>query len=160
MATRAAVGDFVSQRALAVAGVSRGGKKFGNAVCRELKAKGYRVYPIHPHADAIDGDPCYRRFADLPEPVGGVIVVVPPSEAQQVVRDAAAAGITRVWLQQGAESPEAVRVCEQAGISVVSGHCILMFVEPVTSIHKLHGWVWRILGWHPSSGCEGSVLSC
>ncbi len=146
MATRVAVEDFVSQPALAVAGISRGGKKFGNAVCRELKAKGYRVYPIHPSADAIDGAPCYRSFAALPEPVGGVVVTVNPKEAEQVVRDAAAAGIRRVWLQQGAESPAALHVCEQAGMSVVSGECVLMFAEPVASFHMVHRWIWRLIG--------------
>ena len=146
MVTRAAVQEFVSQPAIAVAGISRGGKKFGNAVCRELKAKGYRVYPIHPSADAIDGEPCYPSFAALPEPVGGVVISVKPKVAEQVVRDAAAAGIRRVWLQQGAGSPAALSICEQAGISVVSGECILMFAEPVASIHKLHRWIWRIIG--------------
>ncbi len=146
MATRAAVTDFISQPALAVAGISRGGKKFGNAVCRELKAKGYRIYPVHPSADTIDGAPCFRSFAALPEPVGGVIVTVKPAEAEKVVRDAAAAGIRRVWLQQGAESPAALRFCEQAGISVVAGECVLMFAEPVASFHKVHRWVWRLIG--------------
>ena len=48
MATKAAVEEFINQRILAVAGISRGGKKFGNTVCRELKAKGYRIYPVRP----------------------------------------------------------------------------------------------------------------
>jgi hypothetical protein len=52
---RADVEAFVSEPALAVVGVSRTGKKFGNIACRELRAKGFRVYPIHPSADRIDG---------------------------------------------------------------------------------------------------------
>jgi len=53
-----AIGQFLAQPALALAlvGLSRSGKKFGNVACRELKAKGYRVYPIHPSADVIDGN--------------------------------------------------------------------------------------------------------
>ena len=146
MTSRAAVEGFVSQRVLAVVGASRSGKKFGNAVCRELKAKGYRVYALHPHAAAIEGEACYRDFASLPEKVGGVVVVVKPSEAEKVVREAAAAGVTRVWLQQGAGSAEAVRFCEEQGLSVVTGHCILMFTEPVGPFHGFHRWLWRVLG--------------
>jgi hypothetical protein len=146
MASRAAVEAFVGQRVLAVAGVSRSGRKFGNAVCRELKAKGYRVYPVHPHATVIDGEPCYPSFAALPEKPGGVVVVVKPGEVPNVVSEAAAAGITRVWLQQGAESAEAVTFCEAQGLTVVAGECILMFAEPVGSLHGIHRWVWRILG--------------
>ncbi len=56
MTSRATVDDFLAQRSLAVVGVSRGGKKFGNMVYRELKAKGYRLFPIHPEAEELEGD--------------------------------------------------------------------------------------------------------
>jgi hypothetical protein len=150
MTSRAIVEEFVSQRVLAVVGVSRSGKKFGNAVCRELRAKGYRVYALHTQAESIDGEPCYRDFSALPESVGGVVVVVKPDEAAKVVREAAAAGIKRIWLQQGAGSPEAVRFCEAQGMSVVTGECILMFTEPVGPFHGFHRWLWRVFGKLPS----------
>jgi predicted CoA-binding protein len=115
-------------------------------VCRELKDKGYRIYPVHPQADAIGGDACYRAFGALPEPAGGVVVAVRPAEAERVVRDAAAAGIRRVWLQQGAESGAAVRFCEEQGMTVVAGQCILLHAEPVRSVHAIHRWFARIFG--------------
>ena len=42
----------------------------------------------------VDGERCYRSLADLPEPVGGVLVVVPLEQGMDVVHQAAAAGIT------------------------------------------------------------------
>jgi predicted CoA-binding protein len=146
MTTKAAIKDFLDQRTLAVVGVSRGGKKFGNTAYKELKAKGYQVFPVNPHVDAIDGDRCYSSLSALPEPVGGVLIVVPPRETEQVVRDAAAAGIRRVWMQQGAESQAAIQFCEERGISAIHGECILMFAEPAAFYHRLHRWVWRLLG--------------
>jgi len=71
---------------------------------------------------------------------------VPPAETEQVVQEAAAAGIRRVWMQQGAESEAAIRFCEEHGMSVVHGECILMFAQPVDSVHRLHRWIWRLLG--------------
>jgi predicted CoA-binding protein len=142
---REAIDDFLSQRTLAVVGVSRGGKKFGNAATRELRKKGYRVIPVHPEAQKIDGERCYPSLKELPEPVGGVLIVVPPSETEKVVEEASAAGIRRVWMQQGAESQEAVEYCKSGGMSVVHGECVLMYAEP-TGGHKLHHWVWRLLG--------------
>jgi hypothetical protein len=44
--------------------------------------------------------------------------------------EAAAAGIHHVWLQQGAESPEVLKACRDAGIDAVSGECVLMFARP------------------------------
>ena len=146
---RAAVDQFVAQPALALVGVSRSGKKFGNAAYRELSAKGYRVYPIHPSADVIDGVHCYSRFADLPEVVDAVLVVVPPSQAAAVVRDAAAAGIHHVWLQQGAESVEACDLAASLGIECVAGECILMFANP-TGVHRLHRGIRKLVGGLPA----------
>jgi predicted CoA-binding protein len=146
MATKAAVSDFLAQRMLAVVGASRTGTKFGNTAYKELKAKGYKVIPVNPQAEIIDGDPCYPSLSALPEAVDGVLIVVPPSETEKVVRDAAEAGIRRVWMQQGAESQAAIRFCEERGISVVHGECILMFADPTAVHHRLHRWAWGILG--------------
>ena len=147
--TKAAIDAFVALPALAIDGVSRSGKKFGNAACRELRARGYRVYPIHPSADVIDGVRCYSRFADLPEPVDAALVVVPPAESSAVVREAPAAGIHHVWLQQGAESVDVLQTCHNLGLTFVWGECILMFTQP-TGIHKAHQWLWRVLGKLPA----------
>ena len=146
MTTKIAVADFVAQRKLAIVGVSRGGIKFGNMAFRALQEKGYRVFPVNPNAEEIGGERCYPNLRALSETVGGVLVVVPPRAAEQVVRDAAAAGITRVWLQQGAECESAIRFCEENGLEVVHGECILMFAQPVASFHRWHRWLWQVLG--------------
>ncbi len=146
MTTKAAVNDFLTQKSLAVVGVSRSGGKFGNMAYRNLRQKGYRLFPVHPEAAEVEGDRCYPSLGDLPEPVDGVLVVVPPARTEQVVRDAAAAGIKRVWLQQGAASPKAVAYCREQGMDVVDGECILMFAEPTGLGHRMHRWVWRLLG--------------
>jgi hypothetical protein len=146
MTSKAAVADFVSQRKLAVVGISRKKMKFGNLAFRELKRKGYKLFPVHPHAEQLEGERCSASLAALPEPVEGVLVIVPPAQAAQVVREAAAAGIRRVWLQQGAGSPAAIRFCEENGISVVHGECILMFAQPAAWYHRAHRWVWGLLG--------------
>jgi predicted CoA-binding protein len=77
--------------------------------------------------------------------VGGVLVIVPPAAAEQVIRDAAAAGIRRVWLQQGADSARAVALCQELGLSVVAGECVLMFAEPAGFVHRAHRFAWRVL---------------
>jgi len=146
MTAKATVREFLEQPTLAVVGVSRAGNKFGNTAYRELKSKGYRVYPVHPEAEAIDGDRCYPSLNALPEPADGVLIVVPPQQTEKVVRDAAEAGIRRVWMQQGAESLAAIRFCEEQGIDVVHNECVLMFAEPTAFPHRLHRCVWRLLG--------------
>src|SRR5262245_42221723 len=55
MSSMAMINEFVSQPALALMGMSRSGKKFGNLAYRTLVSNGYRVYPIHPEATTIAG---------------------------------------------------------------------------------------------------------
>ncbi len=145
------VSDFLSHRDLALVGISRNGKKFGNAIFKDLSAKGYHVYPVHPQVREIDGQTCWPSLLDLPARVDGVVVVVPPAETEKVVRDAAKAGIPRVWMQQGSESDAAIRFCRENGITVVSDACILMFAEPTVFFHRVHRWFWRLFGKSPHS---------
>jgi predicted CoA-binding protein len=146
MTSKATVDDFIGQKSLAVVGVSRNSAKFGNAIYKTLKEKGYQVFPVNPKAESIEGDRCYPTLSALPEKVGGVVVVVPPAQTEQVVKEAQAAGITRVWLQQGAESPAAIQFCQQNGLQTVHGECILMFASGKQFPHNMHRWVWGLIG--------------
>lgn len=139
------VDAFLAQPSFALVGVSRTPEKFGNTILRTLTSKGMRVYPLHPVLDAVDGIRCYSHFADMPQPVGGVIVCVPPAESVSVVRDAAEAGIRHVWLQQGAESAYVANLCVELGLDAVVGECILMFANP-TGMHRFHRTVDSVLG--------------
>lgn len=144
--TREDIDEFLALPVLAVVGASRGGRKFGNAAYRELRSHGRRVFAVHPSAAAIEGDPAFRSLSQLPAPVDGVLIVVPPAETEKVVREAAEAGIRRVWMQQGAQSRAAIHFCAERGIQVVHGHCILMFLEPAHFLHRAHRWVWGVVG--------------
>ncbi len=146
MNTLSLITEFISQRNLALVGISRSGRKFGNSIFRDLSAKGYSIYPVHPEASKIQGMPCYASILELSDKVGGVILVIPPAETEKVVRDIVKAGIPRVWMQQGSESVEAIRYCEKNGVKVIRGECILMFAEPAAFPHRAHRWIRQLFG--------------
>ena len=143
------VKDFVSQKTLAMVGLSRSETAFSANIYKELTAKGYRLLPVNPNASDIRGASCYPNLASLPEKVGGVLIVTPPAQTEAVVREAADQGMTRVWIQQGAQSPAAEKLCQERGLSAVSRKCIMMFAEPVNSIHGMHRWVAKVFGQLP-----------
>ena len=147
--SRSSVDAFLAQPAFALIGVSRSGHKFGNVILRELRAKGMRVYPVHPIATTIDGVTCYSSLRALPEKVGGLIICIPPAEAVNALRDAKEAGIRHVWLQQGAESPYVASLCVELGLDAVIGECILMFARP-SGIHKVHRAIAGMFGKVPA----------
>jgi predicted CoA-binding protein len=146
MNTKKGVEDFLAHKHLAVVGVSRSGKDFSNTAYRELKQKGYRLVPVNPYADSLEGERCFRRLTDIPDKPEGAVVITNSAQTESVVRDAAEAGIRHLWIQQGCQSAGALELARQKGLSVVSGECILMFAEPVASFHCFHRWVWKLLG--------------
>lgn len=138
------VNEFLSEKALAIVGVSRSGNKMGNGILKDLNTKGYNLYPVHPSANEINGVKCYPDFNSLPEKVGGVIISVPPKETEKIVRQVEQSGIKKIWMQNGAESQEAIDFCLEKEITVVHHKCILMFAEPTAFFHKMHRWIWNI----------------
>lgn len=149
MNTRQDVEDFLAQKTLAMAGLSRSEQAFSMTVYRELKSKGYHLLPVNPNANVIAGDKCYPDLHALPEQVGGVIVFTPPAETERVVREAAEAGIRRIWIQQGAESEAALAYCRENDLDAISGQCVMMFAEPVASFHGFHRWFKKLFGGLP-----------
>lgn len=148
-ASRQTVENFLASDAFAVVGVSADRKKFGNVVYRTMKEKHAVVYPVHRTLDTVEGDPCYKNIAAVPADVHAVVTVVPPSATLDVVKECAAKGITQIWMQPGSESNQAIAEAEKAGLTAVAGECILMFIEPVTSFHKFHRFVNKIVGRYP-----------
>ncbi len=138
--------DFIALKNLAIVGVSRSGKKFGNAIATEMRQRGYNMFIVHPEAREIDGQPCYPDLASLQSKVEGVVICVPPRRAAQVLQEAADAGIRHIWLQQGAQSPDVLAKAKQAGLDPVPGKCLLMYAEPVRSIHGFHRAIARLFG--------------
>lgn len=149
MSAKSAIESFLSQKRVAVVGVSRSGRKFGAAIYRELQAKGYKTFAVNQKGGAAGEIPLYANLTSIPEPVDGIVTVIPPRETDEVVDEAIRAGIKHIWMQQGSKSEKAAQSCRENGINVVPGECILMFLEPVTSIHRLHRWIWRLLGKAP-----------
>ena len=150
MNSKKTVEEFLAQKKIAVVGVSRKKTKFGNAIYRELKQKGYTVYPINPNIKEYEGVICYPDLYSLPEKIDAVVINVPPEQTEKLVREANEIGITKIWLQQGSQSENAVKFCKENGMDCVSNECILMFAQPSAFIHWAHKWVWGVFGKLPT----------
>jgi uncharacterized protein len=137
---------FFEQKNIAVVGVSRNGKKFGNVVFKDLLARGYNVFAINKSGETINGEKSYVDLNSVPEKLDGLVTVVPPAETVNVIKEAAAVGINHVWMQQGSESEDAILLCQENNIKEVHGQCIMMYAEPVENFHAFHRWLWKIFG--------------
>ena len=120
--------DFLAGTTFAVAGASPNRAKFGNKVLRCYLQNGRRAFAVNPLNTEVEGVPCVKTLAELPEPVHGLSIITPPQVTEKLVEDAHKAGIKRIWMQPGAESDLAIQRCRALGISLISGGPCLLVV--------------------------------
>jgi predicted CoA-binding protein len=144
----AQIQNFISGRRIAIVGASRSNDKyrFGNMAATELQRRGYEIFLVHPQAQTINDQATYPNLAALKGRVDGVLVSVQAAKGADVLREAAAAGLHNVWLQQGGESPELIKLGEELHLNLVTGKCILMYALPVRGFHVIHRFVARVSG--------------
>jgi len=117
---------FLSQRVIAVVGVSTSGGKYGNIVMSHLKARGYIVYGINAKGGQAGGHILYPTLAEAPEKPDVVVFVVPPAITENVLKDVKHLNIDKVWLQPGTESKNAIDYCINNNISIIHNRCIMV----------------------------------
>jgi uncharacterized protein len=111
---------------IAVVGATDNPQKYGSVIYKDLKRKGYRVYPVNPGRDTVDGDTAYATVADLPVAPDIIDLVVPAEVGVKVVRQALDVGYDRIWVQPGAESPELLRLLQESDAEYIADACIMV----------------------------------
>ncbi len=128
--TRDLIREFMASGPYAVVGASSDRDKYGNKVLRAYQQQGQEVYPINPRGGVIEGLKAYPNLAAVPVRVRGISIITPPQITERVVEEAAAAGAEFVWMQPGAESPEAIRKAASLGLKVIAdGSCYLVLAH-------------------------------
>lgn len=139
---------FTNPREFAFIGISRDPKKFSRAVYKELLEKGYKMHPVNPNMDDIDGAKCYKDVSELPQGVTHALFMTPKANTAGAVENAINHGITNIWIQQGADTKEAFDAAKEHGVDLVHGACIMMHTDP-GGVHKFHRFLAKIFGAFP-----------
>jgi predicted CoA-binding protein len=111
-------------RVIAVVGHSDRPTRTSYRIAQYLRQMGYRVYPVNPTVDQIDGEKSYPSLASIPEPIDIVNVFRRSEHLPGVVEEAIAVGAKAVWAQLGVEHPEAARLADEAAMPIVMNNCI------------------------------------
>ena len=137
--------EFLAQKRIAMAGISRDPANFSVKLFEELCRRGYDVVPVNPNAEQVQGRRCFARLQDIQPPVEAALLMTSPEATEAVVNDCAEAGIRRVWMYRaggkGAVNRQAVQFCRERGIKVVPGQCPFMFLPNTAGFHRFHGFV-------------------
>ncbi len=151
------VDEFLAQKRIAVAGVSRDNSHHpvGNLIYNRLKKTGHDVFAVNPAMATFEGAPCYPTVQAIPGGVDGVVIITRPDATDEIVRDCGAAGVHRVWMHQSVAkgssvSAAAVEYCTQHGMTVIAGACPMMFGPGADLGHRCFKWLLGVTGKLPS----------
>ena len=102
--------QFLASPVFGVVGASTNRDKYGNKVLRCFQQSGKVVIPVNPNEAEIEGIPCAATLGDLPTDALSISMITPPAVTARLVPLAIEKGIQNIWMQPGAEHPDAVAV--------------------------------------------------
>ena len=156
------VQDFLAQKKIAVVGVSDKRETGCNLAYRKFKEAGYTVSAVNPRLTTFEGDPCYPDLKSIPEKPDAVFILTNPKITENVVQQCVDLGVKHVWMHclmgtkpglaasMTSVSPEAVRMCQENGITVIPGSCPNQFLKADFG-HSLMRVMFRTFGFHKVS---------
>lgn len=113
----------------AVVGATDHRYKYGSVIYRNLKQNRYRVVPVNPTRNKVDGDLCYASVLNIPEPPDLVNFVTPPEVTLGVLNDCLRNNLLNVWIQPGASDARVNRFLREHPFHWIDGDCIMMYLQ-------------------------------
>lgn len=118
--------EFMAQKKFAIVGATDDTNKYGNEIFKNLRGRGYEVYPVNPRLKELEGSTCYPSLSDIPVKVDVVDFVVPPPVTEEILKECKGLGLDRIWLQPGSESEAAINYCHENKLKVVHDVCVML----------------------------------
>ncbi len=151
------VQDFLTQKKIAVVGVSDKRDTGCNLAYNKLKENGYKVFAVNPRITAFNGDACFPDLKAIPEKVDAVFILTSPKVTEEIVQQCVDLGIKHVWMHcmmgtkpglaagMTSVSQSAVEMCKANGIAVIPGTCPNQFLKPDFGHATMRG-LWKLFG--------------
>lgn len=107
------------RKTVAVVGASTDRSKFGNKAVRAYLDRGWKVYPINPHAQSVEGVKAYASLDELSGPIDRVTLYLPPEAGIRVLPSIARLRPREFFVNPGAESEDLLQAADTLGLSPI-----------------------------------------
>jgi hypothetical protein len=104
------------KKTIAIIGASANREKFGNKAVRAYLSQDWKVFPLNPVEEKIEGLKCYKSITAVPEKPSKVSIYLPPKVTISIIPELKNSGIKEVILNPGAESEELIEALKKSGI--------------------------------------------
>jgi predicted CoA-binding protein len=104
------------RKTVAVIGASNDRRKYSNRAVRAYRSEGWDVYPIHPHAAAIEGLRAYKSIVEVPVEIDRATVYLHPEVTLSILDEIVRKGVRELFLNPGSESSEVLQRAQEMGL--------------------------------------------
>jgi len=109
----------MSQSSVAVIGASGDRHKYGNKAVRAYLESGFKVFPVNPREDTIEGLKAYKTLEEISEPLNFISMYVPPVVGLKLLPSIAQKKPQELWLNPGSESDELIELAADLHVRTV-----------------------------------------
>jgi predicted CoA-binding protein len=113
-------------RTVVVLGASPKPERHSNQAVRRLLEHGYRVVPVRPAVETIEGLKVLHALGEVTEPVHTLTLYVSKAVSAKLEEEIVALDPGRVIFNPGAENPELREALEARGIQTIEGCTLVM----------------------------------
>jgi acyl-CoA synthetase (NDP forming)/GNAT superfamily N-acetyltransferase len=113
---------------IAVIGAGRHRGSVGREILHNIVAAGFGgpVYAVNPHGQPMEGIPCLRSAAELPEDIDVAVIAVPPAEVPEAADQCGRRGVRSlvvITAGLGPGGPVLQDTCRRHGMRLVGPNC-------------------------------------
>jgi predicted CoA-binding protein len=152
--TKKQINDFLSNKNIALIGISRNPKNFTRSVFRELKQREYNVIPVNPYADEIEGVICYPNVESIKHKIDSALIFTSTLITLNIVEELVKKDVKNIWIYNGDDKNKLLKTLaedlKKKNINIIQGYCPFMFLPGTQFPHRLHGFFVKLFGSYPS----------
>ena len=113
---------------VAILGASPKPDRYAYKAFQMLRRYGHEPVPINPAFADIEGEKCYPKISDAPQPLDTVTLYLGEARSNPLIDEIVSAKPRRIIMNPGAENYTLAEKAENAGIEVVEG-CTLVMLQ-------------------------------
>ena len=122
-----------TKKSYAIVGASNEMLKYGYELVCVFKDYGYKIFPINPKYDEIEGIKCYPSLKELPEKPEVVITALAPKNTVNVVPVVKEIGADIIWFPPNCFDESAIEKAEENNIKFVSNICPIGLLRKINT---------------------------
>ena len=113
---------------VAILGASPKADRYAYKAFQMLRRYGHEPVPINPAFTDIEGEKCYPKISEAPQPIDTVTLYLGEARSNPLIGEIIGAKPRRIIMNPGAENYALAEKAEDAGIEVVEG-CTLVMLQ-------------------------------